>query len=250
MSARRPVWVLALLVLCVAALVLTAFDTQRGGSLAKPGRVGASVAREPAPSTRVIYTGPRRLESIATLRASVRRAGARIVAVTFLLDGEPLGSDTRPPYRLDVDASLLRRGRHRLRVVAVDRLGGRSFGRAVSVSAGAGRRALTATPATGLGPVLPELARGDVSVRLAPGRYVVPHLELGGGARLVGSGPRTVVAARSRSTTTSATSTIPARPTAPTRAGSGRAASQRRSSATGFATRDGMASRRSAPRAA
>ena len=131
MSARRPVWVLALLALCVAALVLTAFDSQRGGSLAMPGRVGAPVALEPAPSTRVAYTGPRRLEGIATLRASVRRAGARIVAVTFLLDGEPLGTDTRPPYRLDVDASLVPSGRHRLRVVAVDNLGARTTGRAV-----------------------------------------------------------------------------------------------------------------------
>ena len=34
-----------------------------------------------------------------------------------------------------------------------------------------------------------------MTVRLAPGRYVVPHLELGGGTRLVGSGPRTVLAA-------------------------------------------------------
>ena len=195
MSARRPVWVLALLALCVAALVLTAFDSQRGGSLAMPGRVGAPVALEPAPATRVAYTGPRRLEGVATLRANVRRAGARIVAVTFLLDGEPLGTDTRAPYRLDVDASLLPRGRHRLRVVAVDSLGARTSGRAVRVSAGAGRGALTVTPATGLGPVLGELARGDVSVRLAPGRYVVQHLELGGGARLVGSGSRTVVAA-------------------------------------------------------
>lgn len=39
------------------------------------------------------------------------------------------------------------------------------------------------------------LKRGDVTVRLAPGRYVVDELELGSGARLVGSGTRTVLAA-------------------------------------------------------
>ena len=194
MSARRPVWVLALLALCVPALVLAAFDAQRSGSLAMPSRIGAPVMLRPAPPARVAYTGPRRLEGIATLRARVRPAGGRVVAVTFLLDGEPLGTDTTAPYRLDVDASLLPRGRHRLRVAAVDSLGSRTTGRAVGVSSG-GRRAPAVTPATGLGPVLPALARGGATVRLAPGRYEVPHLELGSGARLVGSGPRTVLAA-------------------------------------------------------
>ena len=160
MSARRPVWVLALLALCVAALVLAAFDAERGGSLAMPGRVGAPMALEPAPAPRVAYTGPRRLEGIATLRARVRRAGARIVAVTFLLDGEPLGTDTTAPYRLDVDASLLPPGRHRLRVAAVDRLGARTTRARGRSHAGAGPRRLTVTPATGLRPVLGELARG------------------------------------------------------------------------------------------
>jgi parallel beta-helix repeat protein len=39
------------------------------------------------------------------------------------------------------------------------------------------------------------LERGNVTVRLAPGRYEVEELELGSGARLVGSGNRTVLAA-------------------------------------------------------
>jgi parallel beta helix pectate lyase-like protein/Big-like domain-containing protein len=191
-------WVLAPLSLCLAALVVSAFDTQHDGpARAMPTRIGASVEiRSAGPSSRVVYTGPRRLRGFATLRARVYNARARIVAVTFRLDGRPLGTDTRPPYRLDVDASALAEGGHRLGVVAVDSLGSRTRGRAVRVRTGGATRTLTVTSATGLGSVLPALARGGVSVRLAPGRYEVSHLELGGGARLVGSGPDTVLAAR------------------------------------------------------
>jgi hypothetical protein len=197
---RRPVWVIAVLALCIAGVILTSFDAQRGGPLGAPvmpSRIGAPVAAEPArPSPRVAYAGPRRLDGIEVLRARVTQAGARIVAVTFVLDGDPLGTDTTAPYALDADMSRLGPGRHRLRVVAVDRLGMRTSGRAVRVRASrATDHGLTATAATGLGPVLRALARGHVTVRLAPGRYVVSHLELGGGARLVGSGPRTVLAA-------------------------------------------------------
>jgi hypothetical protein len=197
---RRWVWGFAVLALCVAGLVVSAVDTERGGPLgapAAPSRVGAPMPVDPpAPAPRAAYTGPRRLSGVEKLRARVARSGGRIVAVTFLLDGEPLGTDTTAPFALDVDASLLPAGRHRLGVAAVDRLGGRSVGEDVQVRiAPAGSAALTATPATGLGRVLPALARGHVTVRLAPGRYVVSHVEVGGGARLVGSGPRTVLAA-------------------------------------------------------
>ena len=187
---------IALLSLCLAALVLSAFDAESGGpARAMPARIGAPVEARPAGArAHVAYTGPRRLEGIATLRARVRRGGPRIVAVTFRLGGRALGTDTRPPYRLDVDASRLDAGR--LRVVAVDSLGARARGRPVHVTTGGASRALTVTPETGLRPVLQALARGNVSVRLAPGRYEVSHLELGGGARLAGSGPDTVLAAR------------------------------------------------------
>ena len=189
---RRPVWVISALGLCLAALLVSAFDTQPDGPL---GATSAPVAlASPAPPTRVTYTGPRRLEGVATLRARVRRGSSRIVAVTFLLDGRPLGTDTRAPFRLDVDASLLRAGRHRVRVAAVDALGSRVNGRAVSVRTIPGRRALAVTPAT-FRSALPALARGGVSVRLAPGRYAAPHVELGDGARLTGSGARTVLTA-------------------------------------------------------
>jgi Right handed beta helix region/Bacterial Ig domain len=195
MEPRRPVWVISALGLCGAALLLSAFDTERDRPLGATSRIGAPVAIRPAPPARVAYTGPRQLEGVVTLRARVGRASARIVAVTFRLDGEPLGTDTRAPWRLDVDTSLLPEGRHRIRVVAVDALGARTAGRAVSVRVVAGRRPRTVTPATGLGPVLPALARGGVSVRLAPGSYPVRQLELGDGARLTGSGPRTVLTA-------------------------------------------------------
>jgi hypothetical protein len=195
MSRRRPVWVIVALGLCAAALLLSAFDAQRGGPLGATSRIGASVAlRPPAPPARAAYTGPRRLEGVATLRARVRRGSSRIVAVTFLLDGEPLGTATRPPFRLDVDASLLQPGRHRVRVAAVDAMGARVAGRPVAVTVAPGRRPLSVTPAT-LRSVLPALADGGVRVRLAPGRYRVPRIELGDGARLVGSGPSTVLVA-------------------------------------------------------
>ena len=196
---RRSAVIVAALALCVAGLVLTAVDSERGGPLgarAMPSRVGAPVAIEPGPAARVAYAGPRRLEGAETLRARVTRTGERIVAVTFLLDGEPIGTDTTRPFALDVDASLLAPGTHRVRVAAVDRLGARTSGRAVRVRVGdSGGAALSATPGTGLGPALRALARGNVTVRLAPGRYEVSHLELGSGSRLVGSGDRTVLAA-------------------------------------------------------
>ena len=96
------------------------------------------------------YAGPRRVSGRSTLHAQVRRGSARTVAVTFLLDGEPLGTDTTPPFALDVEAGLLPPGRHRLRLAAVDALGGRVQSRAVRVQVGAPSRGiLTATPHAG-----------------------------------------------------------------------------------------------------
>ena len=69
-----------------------------------------------------------------------------VVAVTFLLDGRPLGSDTTQPYALDVDPAFLPKGRHQLRVVAVDSLGRRrsTAPTAVEISGSRGH-VLTAT---------------------------------------------------------------------------------------------------------
>lgn len=140
----------------------------------------------------VAYTGPRRLSGLTTLRA--RAAGDGVVAVTFLLDRRPLGTDTTAPYSLDIDAGAVRRGTHRLTVAAVDRLGRRSRSRRVRVSAdGQPTPALTATPGSGLDDALAALRRGNITVRLGPGRYVVSDVVLSSGARLVGAGASTVL---------------------------------------------------------
>ena len=60
-------------------------------------------AERAGPAPRVAYTG------LAGSRASRRSAPAqrrneRIVAVTFLLGGRPVGTDTTAPFELDVDA--------------------------------------------------------------------------------------------------------------------------------------------------
>jgi parallel beta-helix repeat protein len=185
---RRPAWTLAGLALCGAALAAAAFDAQRGGSPAAGAAIGSPIAAAAGPPPRVAYAGPRVLRGREALRATLTPGAEPVVAVTFLLDGAPLGSDTTAPYTLD--APVLPSGRHRLRVEAVDRLGNRTAGRPVHVRV---ERAVDAS--RGLGGALAALARGDVTVRLAPGRYTVPHVELGSGARLVGSGARTVLAA-------------------------------------------------------
>jgi parallel beta-helix repeat protein len=119
-----------------------------------------------------------------------------VVAVTFVLDGAPLGSDTVAPYALQLDPALVRVGTHRLRVTAVDSLGRRRSTEAFSLRTGHGRtNALTATPERGLGRALAALREGDVTVRLGPGRYHLHDVKIGDRGRLLGSGPETVIAA-------------------------------------------------------
>ena len=165
---------------------------------------GCSETSTPTPSAadapagkrpNVEFLGPERLTGPADLKARVRAAGSRVVAVTFFLDGRPLGSDTTRPYRLDVDPALLPRGRHRLRVEAVDNLGRRrsTKPRGVTIEP-SGSEIVDAAPGESFARAREVLAEGGVTVRLAPGRYEVDELELGSGARLVGSGPRTVLA--------------------------------------------------------
>jgi parallel beta-helix repeat protein len=150
---------------------------------------------EPEPP-RVAYAGLRDLAGPVVLRARVVSARARIVAVTWRLDGRPLGTDTTAPYTLATDASLLPPGRHHLRVEAVDRLGARAESAPVRVRA---RGAFGGLSVPGPGPAFERavaaLARGHVAVRLGPGEYPVRGLSLGNGARLVGAGPSTVLAA-------------------------------------------------------
>ena len=190
MSARRPVWVLALLALCVAALVLSAFDAERAVRPAMPSRIGAPVEVRPGPPARVAYTGPRPARGhrdAARARAAGRRPDrrrhvpARRAAARNRHDGA---------VRLDVDASLFAAGRHRLQVEAVDRLGRRTAGpRRCAWTRGA-RPARHDARRPGSSPRCAALARGDVTVRLAAGALRGAHAALGSGARLVGSGPR------------------------------------------------------------
>ncbi len=192
---------IAVLTICVAALVVVASRAGRGAGGHDAGATtvagaGSSIAEaHAAVPPWVRYSGPRRIRGRTTLRAHVAERPARAVAVTFVLDGEPLGTDTEPPFALDVEAAQLGAGRHRLQVAAVDVLGRRAFSPAASVRVGRGsRRILTATPARGLDTALAALARGRTTVRLGPGRYALDHLELGSGARLAGAGADTVLA--------------------------------------------------------
>ena len=158
---------------------------------------GALAAALPGPATAAAPTvryvghhGPDGLlASPATLLATAKASGdSRVVAVTFFLDGRALGTDTTAPYVLDVTPGLLRRGRHRLRVVAVDNLGRRASTRVTVRAAPSRARLLTASPKRGLRKALAALRRGSVTVRLAPGRYRLREVRLGDGARLIGSG--------------------------------------------------------------
>ncbi|MGH3080492.1 MAG: right-handed parallel beta-helix repeat-containing protein [Gaiellaceae bacterium] len=145
----------------------------------------------------VDYLGPDAITERGSLQARATAGSGRVIAVTFLLDGRPLGSDTTRPYTLDVDPAFLPKGRHELRVVAVDSLGRRrsTAPSAVEIS-GSRAHVLTATPHQGLRRALAALRRGNVTVHLGPGRYRLGEIRLGSGARLVGSGPETVISAR------------------------------------------------------
>ena len=141
------------------------------------------------------FLGPKRLTKPGTLDARARAYSSRVVAVTFMLNGRPLGSDTTTPYKLDVDPALLPAGRHRLRVAAVDSLGRRGSSRPTALTVAPSQSDLMkVTPGESFADARKALGRGNVTVRLAPGRYEVRELKLGSGTRLVGSGNGTVIA--------------------------------------------------------
>jgi parallel beta-helix repeat protein len=158
---------------------------------------GSLLASTAAGPPSVTLLGPRgTVDRPTTLKASARARSGRIVAVTFLLDGAPLGSDTTAPYRLEVNPGLIRPGRHRLTVAVVDNHGRSSSTRPVALTTERYRtQALAASPGRGLERALAALRRGHVTVRLAPGRYRLSDVRIGDGARLIGAGPRTVIAA-------------------------------------------------------
>jgi parallel beta-helix repeat protein len=174
--------------------VLVAASGCSGSSTPPPPAAEPAAGKAPS----IEFLGPERLTKPANLEARARAvSGSRVAAVTFFLDRRPLGSDTTKPYRLDVDPALLPHGRHQLRVEAVDNLGRRRSTRPSSLMVEpAESEIVEARPGRSFARAREALERGEVTVRLAPGRYEVDELELGSGARLVGSGLRTVLAPR------------------------------------------------------
>lgn len=163
--------------------------------------VAASLAVDGAaqPASRpivVAYTGERSaFGSSLDLQANASASGARVVAVTYLLDGRPLVSSTVAPFARSRPLETLRAGRHRLSVAAVDSAGRRARSQAVVIVVPHTRATgLTVSPSHGLSAGLAALARGG-TVRFLPGRYAVTDVRLGSGAELRGSGRKTVLAA-------------------------------------------------------
>jgi parallel beta-helix repeat protein len=156
--------------------------------------IAGSVPGTPTPPA-VFYTGPTgTLAGPVTLTAEAIPGDARVVAVTFLLDGKPLGSDTTSPFQLDVDAGLLPRGRHELVAEAVDALYNMATTPPLSVrTKGPAASAVVATPTEGLEEALVALRRGGVTVRLEPGRYRLANVAIGSDVTLIGSGKDTVI---------------------------------------------------------
>lgn len=148
----------------------------------------------------VTYTGSRgRVVSRLKLRASASSTSARIVAVTYRLDGKPFVSSTVPPYTRELDPALIPQGEHRISVEAIDALGRRARTAPISITLVGKRRKVdprmfVVTPKRGLHRALRALARGHVTVRFAPGRYVLQNVSLGNGVTLLGAGNETVLA--------------------------------------------------------
>jgi hypothetical protein len=178
-----------------------------GAGCGGDGAQEQAAAGTPAPSARPVAPGPlggaarwvrvrplRAGDGGLALRATVRHPRARIVAVSFFAGGHALGTDTTIPYKISVVPGDLARGRHRVRAVAVDRFGRRTASRFVTATVASPAAAITATPTAGLDRALAALRAGHTTVRLGPGRYALPELQLGTGARLVGAGPSTVLA--------------------------------------------------------
>jgi parallel beta-helix repeat protein len=187
------------LIWLVAAAVV-AFALLRQGGRGEPSHSRASgsllSSTSAGPPSITLLGPPVRVDRPTTLKASAKAHSGRVVAVTFLLDGTPLGSDTIAPYTFQLDPGLARSGRHRLTVVAVDNHGRRSSTRPAVLTTDRFRtQALTAAPGKGLERALAALRRGHVTVRLAPGRYRLDDVRVGDGGRLIGSGPRSVIAA-------------------------------------------------------
>jgi hypothetical protein len=157
--------------------------------------LGPSAPADPSP-LQVVYTGSSgKISGALQLWAQATTKGARVVAVTYRLDGKPLVSSTVPRYHRMLSLRSLPTGRHKLSVVAVDSLGRRATSRAIAITLPQRRASvLTVSPSKHLSAGLSALARGE-AVRFLPGRYAVTDVRLGSGAELLGSGANTVFAA-------------------------------------------------------
>jgi parallel beta-helix repeat protein len=187
---------MALVWLVAAAAVTLAIVRQNGRSEpshSRPTGSFLSSATTNPPSVQLL-SPPESVTRPTTLRAAARASSGRIVAVTLLLDGVPLGSDTVAPYTFDLDPGLVHTGGHRIRVSAIDSLGRRRSTQPVALrTKRLPTKALTATPERGLARALAALRRGNATIRLGPGRYRLHDVKLGDRARLLGSGPETVI---------------------------------------------------------
>ena len=192
---------LGVLIPALTAIALLASGSSKHRNVAPPvmgGAPSASAAvRDTTPAaSRVVVAPQQRTGNGIELRAAVRGARARIVAVTFFGGSRPLGTDTTAPYRLDVVQSDLPASPASVHAVAVDRLGRRSVSRSVLVRRGESGSAVRATPDSGLARALDVLRRGGATVRLGPGRYAIDSLRLGTNTRLIGAGRETVLVPR------------------------------------------------------
>ena len=180
----RPPRAAILVPFSVTALLMT--------SIALSVPAGAEVGTTSS-ALRAQYAGPRTISGPTTLQARAQGT-ARVVAVTFRLGGKAIATDTTPPYAIDVDGRFLPPGRQAVSVVAVDAVGSRAASPAVPVNVrrgGAGLRVVG--PGAAFSRAAAALAKGNVTVRLRPGVYDSDQLRLGSGARLVGSGRRTIL---------------------------------------------------------
>lgn len=197
--ARRSALVPGALLLMIAGCGGSSIAAQNGPPVVRSADALAAVtapARATGGTLAVSYRGPRTLRGRITVRAKVSD-DTRIVAATFMFAGRPLGTVTRAPWTLDVDAALLPEGPVSLSIVAVDRLGRRAVSRTVEVRVlPGGETVLHASPHRRLAHALRALARGSATVKLAPGRYRVDQIVLGPDARLFGSGPGTILTPR------------------------------------------------------
>ena len=155
-----------------------------------------AVSGEAEPSLGPRYTGGAVIAADHVLTAEVP-TGRPVAAVTFRIDGRPLASDAVAPYAVTPLAGEIAVGVHAVAVEVVYRSGERLRSRPalVRVSRPRNREVRVVGSTAALRRAGPTIARGNVYVRLLPGRYDVRDLHIGPHATLVGSGSATVLVA-------------------------------------------------------